>query len=68
MSRRFKIGDKVRMFLDASVAGKIVDIRTKPALHWISEGTSSIEFLVDVMLSNGSVKTVKMSDLYHDDI
>lgn len=65
--RRFKIGDKVRAFLDANFAGEIVGIREVPTTKWMAEGTSSVEFLVSVKLNDGTVKNIKMSELMHDD-
>lgn len=66
--RRFKIGDKVRAFLDARIAGTIVEIHQVQATQWLAEGTASIEFYVDVKITNGQIKRVKMSELMHDDI
>jgi hypothetical protein len=66
--RRFKIGDKVRAFLDAKIAGHIVQIHQVQATQWLAEGTASIEFLVDVKLADGKIRRVKMSELMHDDI
>lgn len=66
--RRFKVGDKVKAFLDARIAGIIVEIHQVPATQWIAEGTASVEFYVDVRVANGQIKRVKMSELMHDDI
>ena len=65
--RRFKAGDKVRAFLDANFAGVIVSITDRPAKQWLAEGTASIEFYANVQLKNGTVKTIKLSELMHDD-
>jgi hypothetical protein len=65
--RRFKAGDKVKAFLDARIAGTIVDIRHVQATQWLAEGTASVEFLVDVKLGDGRILSVKMSELMHDD-
>lgn len=65
--RRFKPGDKVRAFLDANFAGVIVSITEKPTLQWIAEGTSSVEFYANVQMKNGIIKTIKFSELMHDD-
>jgi len=65
--RRFKPGDKVRAFLDANFAGVIVSITEKPTFQWIAEGTSSVEFYANVQMKNGIIKTIKFSELMHDD-
>ena len=65
--RRFKVGDKVKAFLDANIAGIILQIHQIHANQWLAEGTVSVEFLVDVMLENGKICRVKMSELFHDD-
>lgn len=65
--RRFKIGDKVKAFLDARIAGTIAEIHQMQATQWLAEGTASIEFLVDVRLKDGSLRRIKMSELMHDD-
>lgn len=64
----FKVGDKVKAFLDARIAGTIVQIHQVQATQWLAEGTASIEFLVDVKLSDGNIRRIKMSELMHDDI
>ena len=66
--RRFKVGDKVKAFLDSRISGTIVQIHQVQATQWLAEGTSSIEFLVDVKLSSGKIHRIKMSELMHDDI
>lgn len=68
MSRMFKVGDKVRAFLDSRIAGTIVAIHQVQATQWLAEGTASIEFLVEVKLSNGVITKIKMSELMHDDL
>lgn len=65
--RRFKPGDKVKAFLDANFAGVLVSITERPSSQWIAEGTSSVEFYANVQLKNGVVKTIKLSELMHDD-
>lgn len=65
--RRFKVGDKVKAFLDSRIAGTIVNIRQVQATQWLAEGTASIEFLVDVKPVDGRILTIKMSELMHDD-
>ena len=66
--RRFKVGDKVTAFLDSTFSGTIVSISSRSSTQWISEGTSSIEFFVDVKFKTGQVRTIKMSELMHDDL
>lgn len=66
--RMFKIGDKVRAFLDSRISGTIVEIRQVQATQWLAEGTASIEFLVDVKIASGQIIKIKMSELMHDDI
>lgn len=66
--RRFKVGDKVKAFLDARIAGTIVQIHQVTATQWLAEGTASVEFYVDVRTTSGQIKRVKMSELDHDDI
>ena len=68
MSRRFKIGDKVKAFLDSKIAGTIIDIQSRQSTQWLAEGTASIEFYVDVKLKDGSIYKIKMSELMHDDL
>jgi hypothetical protein len=65
--RRFKLGDKVKAFLDANIAGTIVQIHQVQANQWLAEGTTSVEFLVDVQLKDGRIRRIKMSELHHDD-
>lgn len=65
--RRFKPGDKVKAFLDANFAGVIVSIVDKPSTLWIAEGTASVEFYANVQLKNGLIKTIKLSELMHDE-
>jgi hypothetical protein len=66
--RRFKVGDKVKAFLDSRIAGTIIEIHQVQATQWLAEGTASVEFLVDVKLQNGGIRRIKMSELMHDDI
>lgn len=66
--RRIKIGDRVKAFLDANIAGEVVNIVSRPVSHWMVGGTSSVEFWVDVRLANGTVRNIKLSELTHDDL
>ena len=66
--RMFKVGDKVKAFLDSRISGTIAQIHQVQATQWLAEGTASIEFLVDVKLPNGKIHRIKMSELMHDDI
>lgn len=66
--RRFKVGDKVKAFLDSRIAGHIVQIHQVQATQWLAEGTASVEFFVDVKLANEKIVKIKMSELAHDDI
>lgn len=66
--RRFKIGDKVKAFLDSRIAGTIAEIQQVQATQWLAEGTASVEFLVSVRLQSGQIVKVKMSELMHDDL
>jgi len=65
--RRFKVGDKVKAFLDANIAGTIEQIHQVQATQWLAEGTASVQFLVDVRLKSGKICRIKMSELMHDD-
>lgn len=64
----FRVGDKVKAFLDSRIAGTIVAIHQVQATQWLAEGTASIEFFVDVKLNNGKIHKIKMSELMHDDL
>lgn len=68
MSRMFKVGDKVRAFLDANIAGNIVEIRSMPVSHWMSEGAASVEFVADVRTKTGKIYKIKLGELMHDDV
>lgn len=65
--RRFKVGDRVRAFLDAKISGVIVNITQIQATQWIAEGTASVEFLAEIKLNDGSIRKIKMSELMHED-
>ena len=63
--RQIKIGDKVIAFLDANLQGEAVAIHATRSNKWLVGGVSSTELFVDVKLTNGEVRRVKMSELYH---
>lgn len=65
--RRFKVGDKVRAFLDAKISGVIVNITQAQATQWLAEGTASVEFFAEIKLKDGSIRKIKMSELMHED-
>jgi hypothetical protein len=57
----------VKAFQDARIIGTIVQIHQVQATQWLAEGTASVEFLVDVLLKDGTIRRIKMSELHHDD-
>ena len=63
MAQQIKIGDEVRALLDASYAGRVLDIIQEHHERWCTNPLEPMTFCI-VELSDGRVVKSKITDLY----
>ena len=63
--RQIRVGDKVRAFLDATIAGEVVEIIYKPApgAMLMFGGVPPVEAYAQIRLSSGKLIAVRTTEL-----